>query len=298
MNTGLNLIIVAICMLAIGTAFLAKKPGDEIVALDIGQGDSFFFEHGSQQLLIDGGQGQAVLQRLAEEMPWFDRTIETVIVTHPQRDHMEGLLYVLGHYNVGLVLLPQVPYGSALQHEWLQQLVDHNQAYRFAWQGDHLSMGELQVDILSPIDTPEWHAAARKEVNNASIVTRISFGNLRYFGSGDGEKPLEDMVIANNPARRMQAEILKAGHHGSKTSTGEALLAAVSPRSVFISVGAHNTYGHPHRQVLDSLRAAGVAAYRTDQNGSIHLRRIGAVWSLVCGNADLPWQIKSCIKNT
>jgi competence protein ComEC len=278
-------------------AVFLPQPSDKVVSLDVGQGDSTLFQHGLQQVLVDGGQGPAVLQRLSEELPWFDNRVDVVVVTHPQRDHMEGLLYVLQRYDVGLVILPQAAYGSSLQHEWLQMLIDRHQPYRFAWQGQHLSLGELSLNILAPFDTQEWRDAETKEVNNASVSIQALFGSRKFVLYGDGEKWLEDQLIAHTPAHRLQADVLKAGHHGSKTSSSQEILDAVRPHIVAISVGAKNKYGHPSKEVIQRLQADHITSVRTDLNGSLRFLRQDGQWLLQCFAASLHTAPASCIKN-
>ena len=96
----------------------------------------------------------AVLKRLGEELPWFDKTIEVVVVTHPQRDHLEGLLHVMERYNVGLVLLPRAAHSSQLQETWLTKVIDQEIPYRFAWAGQQLAVGDMTFALLGPFDSP------------------------------------------------------------------------------------------------------------------------------------------------
>ncbi len=287
-------VCMAIGLVALFTLFF-PVPQDKVVFLDVGQGDATLYQQGIHQVLIDGGQTPIVLQRLGEELPWFDRTIDVMIVTHPQRDHLEGLLYVLNHYRVGLVLLPQVAYGSQLQREWLQMLQDRHQAYRFAWQGQRVTMTDMDIQILAPFDTQEWRVAALNQANNASVTTRIAFHDRVFLSYGDGESWLEDHLIAATVPSLLKADVLKAGHHGSKTSTGLAILAAVVPKAVVIAVGAHNSYGHPSQIVLDRLR--GIPVFRTDRMGSIRFLYNQGRWVAACWQANLLWSANSCMKN-
>src|SRR5687767_10397963 len=109
------LLVIIICLALIILSFFLPAPTDKVVFLDIGQGDSIMLQSGTQQMLVDGGPGRTLLTRLGEEMPWFDHTIEVMVVTHPQRDHMEGLIHALEVYNVGLVILPHAPSDSGMQ---------------------------------------------------------------------------------------------------------------------------------------------------------------------------------------
>src|SRR5687768_14758076 len=116
-----SLLAIIILLLIIVGGSLVPTPETKVVFLDIGQGDAILLQEGTKQVLIDGGPGRTVLERLGEELPWLDRTIEVVIATHPDRDHLEGLLYVIEQYDVGLVLLPEIPHTTDLQEAWLTE---------------------------------------------------------------------------------------------------------------------------------------------------------------------------------
>lgn len=163
-----RLLLAAVLLtIIIGTSFV-PVPEDKVVFLDVGQGDAILLQSGTKQVLIDGGPGSAVISELSRELPWFDRTIDILILTHPQRDHVEGLLHVLEHYNVNLAILPAVSHTSQLQANWLTMLQDHQVPHRFAWAGQKLSVGDLQFNIIAPIDSAPFRAAAKSDINNAS----------------------------------------------------------------------------------------------------------------------------------
>lgn len=273
-------------------SWLVPAPADKVVFLDVGQGDAILLQHGTAQVLLDGGPGNAVLEKLAEEMPWFDRRIEAIMLSHPQRDHLEGLLHVLARYEVGLVVFPAVVYESQLYHEWLKQLQERNILIRFSTPGQRLSLGELQLQTLGPL------ALDVKDVNDASTVVRVDFTpsdspslegeSLSFLLTGDAERGAENKLVEYyHPLRTspspegeefsvLDVDVLKAGHHGSNTSTHAALLRAASPSGVVISVGKDNSYGHPDPKVLH--RIAGMQVWRTDEAGSVRFERVGGTW--------------------
>lgn len=276
--------VIAGSLMGIGLLHVVPMPQDKIVFLDIGQGDSILLQQQTTQVLVDGGPGTAVLERLGEELPWFDRTIEVVVATHPDKDHLEGLLHVLERYDVKLVLLPQIAHTSQLQNEWLAMLQTALEKkeieYRFAWAGEVLSVGDLKVQVLGPrADT--IRLAATGKTNNAGVVTRVDMGELSVLLTADNEQRVEDALVRGVSSALLDVDVLKAGHHGSKTSTSQALLDAASPSLVAISVGAKNRYGHPHPTVLARLKD--IRTLRTDQSGSIRLTRMGNQWFLTCG---------------
>lgn len=278
---------------------LVPPPADKIVVQNVGQGDSILIQHGTTQILTDGGEGMVVLQRLAEELPWFDRTIEVLILTHPQRDHLEGLVHVLERYKVNLVLLPRAAADSGLAEAWLQKLIDQHIPYRFSLAGEELKIDDLRLRVLNPFDSDESRAIIKQNLNNASTITRLDWRGLSVLLTGDSERPAEALMMENyisppagGGARGggsiLDVDILKLGHHGSKTSTSQAFLAAVTPKLAVISVGAHNKFGHPTPITLQTLKSQNIPVVRTDQSGSISLLNINNQWLLSCAR-------KSCI---
>jgi len=253
---------------------LIAPPEDKVVFLDVGQGDAILIQNKTMQVLVDGGQGMAVLRRLGEELPALDRTIEVLISTHPDRDHLEGLLHVLGRYDVKLVLLPRVAAETDLYKEWVRELNARAVPYRFADTGEQLSFGEVHIDVLGPQDSGEvW----RGKTNNASILTRITYAGMSFLLTGDAEASVERNLV-QRVAGSLDVDVLKAGHHGSKTSTTEELLQATTPSAIVISVGAKNRYGHPTAEVLERIKPFQV--FRTDKSGSIRFIYEEGKWLL------------------
>jgi len=279
---------------------LVSLPDEKVVFLNVGQGDATLLQSGTVQVLVDGGPGRSVLRELARELPWFDRRIEVVVLTHPQQDHMEGLLHVLERYEVGMVLLPAVAHTSQLQEAWLAAIEERGIPYRFAWAGQSVTAGEMKIVVLGPFDSPEAQATTRADLNNASVVTRIDFdfadkpaGNLSLLLTGDAEKRAEKMLVEaygggstpQSPAKGgtagLHVDVIKAGHHGSNSSTHDLLLGAATPRAAVISVGAGNRFGHPHPVVLERL--SGIPTWRTDEVGPVRLVLVDDRWLLSCG---------------
>jgi competence protein ComEC len=292
MKIWLTAAIFLIVILALWISQPFLMPQDKIVFLDIGQGDSILIQSGMEQVLIDGGSGAQVLPKLAEEMPWFDRKIDVIISTHPDKDHMGGLLEVVRRYNVGLLLLPPVPTSTQIQTVWLKELQSQVQAgklqYRFAWRGDELNVGShLKLRVVSP--TQAIIDSLAGQTNDGSIVARADMDGLSVMLTGDLEMPVEKQLIANDPNHLLDVDVLKVGHHGSKYSTGSDWLAALSPGLAAISVGAKNSYGHPTAETLGRLADAHVRTLRTDLLGSIRLLDEHGKWLLSC-------EAKLCMK--
>ncbi len=271
-----------ICLIVILLLQCIPMPAQQIAMLDIGQGDSLLFQDGTTQVLVDGGPGAQVLQRLTEEMPWYDRTIEVIVATHPHRDHIEGLLHVLDRYKVGMIVIPQYSYESEIEQQLLASILRHHIPYRFAWYGQSIQAGDMNFRVMYPIPGDNWVRLARNNPNNASIVMRADVFSISALLMGDAELPVERQLLDSIPSVAFDVDILKVGHHGSKTSTSQELLNAASPSASLVSVGADNTYGHPATEVL--ARLAHTNIFRTDLNGTISLFRDKDSWRVKCGN--------------
>lgn len=251
---------------------IASSPGEKIAFLDVGQGDSTLLQQGNRQILVDGGPGMTVLRRLGEELPWFDRTIEMVVLTHPEQDHMEGLIHVLKRYKVQLVLMPKETASTPLFEAWIDELRQQKIAYRFAEQGQSVTMGDIKLQVLYPgaSDQPT------KSANDLSVVSRIDFHDLSLLLTGDISEKIEKRIIARTSDELLNIDLLKIPHHGSKTSTSDELLGVTSPAVATISVGEQNRYGHPHADVLNRLKI--LTVWRTDEKGTVRLLWIKNGW--------------------
>jgi competence protein ComEC len=285
-------------ILALGAV---PAPVREISMLDIGQGDSLLFQDGTQQMLIDGGPGADVLTRLAEEMPLMDRKIDVMVATHFDRDHIEGLVHVLSRYDVGMVLLPRYVPTTDLGREFLDMIAQRNIPYRFGWYGQRISLGMFQFRVMSPIPGSEWERLIKNKSNNASIIMRadaVPRKNVRpisFLLTGDAESVIERQLLSSIQPEAFDVDVLKVGHHGSKTSTTQEFVQAASPRISWVSVGADNTYGHPTNEVLSRLTQTRI--FRTDQDGTVSFLPTSSGWNVACGKKTyLPFAQHSCIQ--
>lgn len=282
-------------LIGILTLSLVPMPRRQISMLDIGQGDSLLFQDGTLQVLVDGGPGASVVQRLAEEMPWFDRKIEIVVATHYDRDHSEGLTHVLDRYQVAMVLLPWYVPTTDVGRQFLQQIIDKKIPYRFGWYGQSLTVGDMHFRVMSPIPGSEWERLSRSKSNNASVVMRVDVDDLSLLLMGDAEKGIEAQMIKSISAQAFDVDILKVGHHGSKTSTIQELVNVASPVVSLVSVGADNSYGHPTAEVLGRL--AHTHIFRTDTHGTISFFFDRNSWRVKCrSKIDLLFAQQLCMK--
>lgn len=236
-----------------------------IAFLDVGQGDAIFLETPrGKQLLIDAGPNKKVLSELGKVMPFWDRSIDTVVATHPDSDHIGGMPDVLERYSVDYIFDSAVRSDSSLYDTWQEAIRKENATYAHLYRGTRIILDEnIRFDILYP----EQGKITGKEPNEASLIMKLVYGNVCMIFTGDIERNGEWEVRNDD----IDCDVLKVAHHGSKTSTSDAFLQAVSPVIAVISSGKDNRYGHPHEVILGKLQTAGISVLRTDTEGMITL---------------------------
>lgn len=266
--------------------FLAQLPafagvggtGELTVAfLDIGQGDAIFIETpDGVQVLIDGGPDGAVLRALGEVMSVGDRTIDVVVGTHPDKDHVAGLVDVLNRFEAGHIIRTENVNDTAVSEAFDVAIESEGVPVTMARAGQVWQLGvSATLTILSPGSNPsDW------ESNAASIVAILRYGEIEFVLTGDAPSGIESYLVDQYGAT-LSAEVLKLGHHGSRTSSSEEFLAAVSPQYAVVSAGRDNSYGHPHKEVVERVRAIGAQLVSTAEAGTVVFRSDGArVWVL------------------
>jgi competence protein ComEC len=232
--------------------------------LDIGQGDSF--------LIVDGGKDAKVLTELSKVLPMGDKNIDVVVATHPDADHIGGLPYVLGKYHVGLFLISHVEADTKTFQNLFTMLDKKHVPSYYARYGMSISFADAgtteiknHFDILFPDrDTTHW------ETNSASVVGKLYFGSRTALFTGDSPIAIEK-YLANAIPSVLDVDILKLGHHGSRTSSSDEYLRATSPSLALISAGVDNSYGHPHKEVIDKLNALHIPYISTQTAGIVTL---------------------------
>lgn len=253
----------------------------EVIFFDVGQGDAIFVKTPwGHQLLIDGGPSKAILEKLSQEMPFYDRAIDLVVLTHPDKDHLFGLIEVLKNYQVDNVLVADSQKQTSGFEEWLEVLEIERQTgaqVRSALAGQRILANSLALEILNPYNLKEQEAG---DINDASIVIRLIFGRNSFLFTGDLTRVGEKQLIGQGID--LDSDILKLGHHGSRFSSSEIFLRAVSPELAVISVG-ENSYGHPHQEVLDRLKQLGITCLRTDEQEDVKILGDGYQLKVVDG---------------
>lgn len=241
---------------------------------DVGQGDAAFIQAPCGiQILIDGGPDSDILEKMGQTMPFYDRDIDWIVLSHPDRDHLAGLLAVLKNYRVHNILWSGIPKKTAESDKWIDMIAKEGSKIVIAAAGDFIELGQnprLALEILAPGDTAAKTAA---DSNETSVVVRVIFGGRSFAFTGDAAAGEERVIAGSIP--NLQTDILKVAHHGSKYSASEDFLADLMPAAAVISVGAANSYGHPSAEVLEMLAKYGIKILRTDQNGDILFRTDG-----------------------
>ena len=256
-----------------------------LIACDVGQGDGILLvSPGGKQVLIDGGPGTKVVDCLGQKMPFWDRTVEMVVSTHPEKDHLEGLLEVLARYKVKMVVTTGVVNDTELFKAWKEAIRKEGAKIYFVKAGDRLVLDSIRgrtssMDVLWP--TAEklalWKLAGLTETNESSVVMKVNFGQFCAYLTGDIPKEILESLINKS------CQVLKISHHGSKTGTNQEILDSIDPKVAIIQVGK-NSFGHPHKEVLEMLGSKGVKIYRNDINGVIELKSDGDNYKVKSSN--------------
>jgi len=246
----------------------------EVTFFDVGQGDSIFIETPqSHQILIDGGPSSVILEKLAEEVPFWDRTIDLIILTHPEHDHLAGLLQVLERYRVDYILWTGIVRDTNENKEWRRLIEKEGAEIKIATVGQEIKLGDdIYFEILNPFENLEGKEFQNS--NNTSIISILVFNQNSFLFTGDAYKSVEEKVIGADV--NLKTDVLKVGHHGSKTSSSEEFIEQILPEIAVISVGKSNRYGHPHQETLAILKKYGIRVLRTDEEGDIKIISDGA----------------------
>lgn len=232
--------------------------------IDVGNADCILVRQGTAAMLIDSGEkgdADTIIEYLRQQ--GVER-LDAVIATHPHADHIGSMAQVIREFPIDTFLLAYMPSSatptSAVYLSMLQALDEKQVPVRQAQPGDVLPLGGAQVQILAPLEQTG-------DANNMSVVTRVVFGQRRFLFMGDAETPVEQQLLERGT--ELSADVLKAGHHGSRTATSAIFLKQVAPTFAVLTCGDGNSYGHPHKETLQRLSRAKVQVYRSDIHGHI-----------------------------
>lgn len=244
---------------------MANPSGElTLTMIDVGQADSFLLVQDGKTMLVDCGTrstGEDVVKYLNEQ---GITRLDYVIGTHPHDDHMGGMYDVITNFEIGKIIMPEVEVGKVTTNWYVKLMQEIKQgAYEleYAKLGAVYDLGEASFKIIGPIENDE------SNLNNYSIVLKVTFGDMDVIMTGDAETKVEKAIIESGET--LGAEILKVGHHGSDTSSSDEFLDAVSPIYALISAKVGNKYEHPIKSTMQKLEKRKIEVYRTDENGTV-----------------------------
>jgi competence protein ComEC len=239
----------------------SQAKGLEVCFLDIGMGDSIFIEtEFKHQILIDGGPNNRVIKKLEERMPFWDRTIDLIVLTHPDKDHMFGLIEVLKRYKVENILWTGIETDTLLGREWEEAIKKERAKLWIAREGLNIKISKYRnISVLYPFESLEHRVVSNK--NNSSIIMLLNSNEHKILFTGDAEKKVEQWLVEKEYDLRTQ--VLKVSHHGSKTGSSLEFLEAVQPDAAIICASENNQYGFPHEETLANLNESGITILQT-----------------------------------
>lgn len=265
------LLLIFICFAAIiivqGVQQIEAKPHEdlEITFFDIGQGDATFitFQNG-QQMLIDCAIDARILESLGRAMPFYDWHLDYLVITHPDLDHYGGCVDVMDRFDIGTIVYTGETKKGPFFEEFDAVLKQQPAEYMHA-DGQTLTIASTTIELLSPLSDHPF-----EDANDTSIVMKLTHAGKTVLLTGDAEAVVEEYLIETY-GEKLDVDVLKAGHHGSKSSSIEPFLAATTPEHAIISAGRENRYGHPSPRVVKRLERFGATPWRTDLQGDILL---------------------------
>ncbi len=272
------LLFLMICSLILWSVILHENRNGILTfaVLNIGQGDALFIESPTGvQVIVDGGPGATLLREVRAMMPWYDRSVDMIVVTNPDKDHYEGFISFLRQYRVSAVLEPGTTNPNS-EYEFLEdEIKNKNIPKIIARKGQVVDLGGgAYLQILFPDRDVSGLSS-----NDGSLVMKLVYGDTSVMLQGDSTARIEQYLVQTE-SNSLYSTILKAGHHGSRTSTTEEYVVAVSPQWTVISSGKDNSYGHPHKETLDTLEKLKIPALDICNNGRIIFKSDGKEFTL------------------
>lgn len=266
--------VFAIIFLGAGFLMLREESSDQLTLafLDVGQGDAVLISKPRQyDLLIDGGPDPIVLSRLSDILPWYDREIDVIFLTHNHADHYQGLLAVLDKYRVGELIVSAL--AEPLPAPLLDSLKRHKLSYTKMPAGTQLQLDQTtKLKALWPVaETPI------ADMNDRSLVLELVSGERKVWLAGDAGVAVEEALLKNNLVE--DVDIFKLSHHGSDTANSEEFLELLRPEWVVAQAGTGNSFGHPNRRIIKRAERVGAQILRNDERGTIVFQTDGREWS-------------------
>ncbi|WP_243447460.1 MBL fold metallo-hydrolase [Clostridium tetani] len=229
--------------------------------IDVGQGDSILIQQDGHNMLIDAGTNATETAVVSYLKNQGVTKLNYVIGTHPHEDHIGGLEKVIDTFQVDKVFMPEINHNTQTFKSAATSIKNKGLKITTPKVGDSYSLGSAKCQILAPVN------ASYDNLNNYSIVTKLKFGNNSFIFMGDAESLSEGEILQKQ--LDISSDVLKVGHHGSRTSTTQNFLDKINPKYAVISCGKGNKYGHPMQETLNKLKDKGIKVYRTDECSNV-----------------------------
>ncbi len=259
--------IFAVILWSLASAILPQP--FKIAFFDVGQGDSILIRtREGKNVLIDGGPDKSVLYKLEKHLPWYDRTIDAMILTHPHADHLIGLIETAKRYDVKRIISTGVVHTTPEYLEWLN-LIKEKKIPAEAFKKDDRLMLDNGISLTALWPEVSLVGERVDDLNNSSLALLLQTPNEKILLMGDAQEEIEKQILKNDGLLIQNINVLKVGHHGSRFATSAEFLEIVKPKYAVISAGANNQFGHPHLDALKRIHDSGVGILRTDERGDI-----------------------------
>ncbi len=244
--------------------------------LDVGQGDAILITAPNKnQVLIDGGPNQSVVRALGQVMPFYDHSIDLILESHPDQDHIGGLAEVFKRYQVAGFIEPAFEASTAVYKNLEEKIAQEKSPHLIAQVGTKIILSpDVYLEVLSAKPWMLGPRGGKPDTNNSSIVARLVYASTTFLFTGDAPTKLTNQLTSLFPDK-LKADVLKVSHHGAKTSNSPTFLKMVKPEYAIISVGADNRYSHPNPETLNWLETAGAQIFQTKDLGTITLKSDG-----------------------
>jgi competence protein ComEC len=280
-------ILLVVVALALGVAgcvpaghSLVVPPGTLTVHfIDVGEGDSILLDIGDNEVLIDGGGKSPGVVRYIDD--YVDGRLEVMVATHPHADHIGGLISVLRAFEVDEIWLNGDTSTSEIYSQFMSAVNSEGAQVFTARRGDTIQAGNLTFNVLHP-------ANLNGSTNDDSIVLSLSYGQIDFLFTGDVEQEAEASMLVQSVVPVPDVEVLKVGHHGSRTASSMQFLQVIKPECAIYMAGQDNSYGHPHEEAIANLCEVGAQIYGTDIHGTVVVTTDGATYDVLLSNNEPP----------
>jgi competence protein ComEC len=277
-------VVVALALGLAGCVFadhsLVVPPGTLAVHfIDVGEGDSILLDIGDKEVLIDGGGKSPGVVRYIDD--YVDGRLEVMVATHPHADHIGGLISVLRAFEVDEIWLNGDTSTSQTYSQFMSAVNSEGAQVFTARRGDTIQAGNLTFNVLHP-------ANLNGSTNDDSIVLSLSYGQIDFLFTGDVEQEAEASMLVQSVVPVPDVEVLKVGHHGSRTASSMQFLQVIKPECAIYMAGQDNSYGHPHEEAIANLCEIGAEIYGTDIHGTVVVTTDGATYDVLLSNNEPP----------